>query len=258
MKQKRSCIFKFSVAFAFWGVFSLPVLAVEPLFSDVQTAVMRVAINETAKADATVNLTLQWTKQSRVSDYTHRSRLRGFPDVVVSEKQDYDNACKGVLLLGEKSVVAPAICFQRDWKLTALKIHFSNGEEMEITSPAEQVRLQDELAFITLPRTAQGVFGAEILYIPKGSGLQHTFAEMTQVLSRFFAEYGIYKKPLRGSTRVPHKHTFGKSYATLTVGEAIFYQGKLAALVKQVPHDLGPFWINGTGISEKALITFNS
>ena len=245
----------FLTALALVGV-ALPCFCAQGLYEQIQSRVRQ----ETLPDNVSVQLTLRWYKQTRITDYTHRSRsrLHGLPDVVVSEHLAQDTFCKGVLLSGQKMIVAPEVCLVRkNHRLSAMVMRFADGQEVVLTNPTAQIRVHDELGFITLTQAVQGLSGAEVQYIKKGHSLQNSFEDMTAVLTRFFARYGIYKDQLRGSTGVMKKHApTAQTKEKLEVGEPVFYKDKVVALVKEVPGDLGSFWREGTKVSEKSLVVF--
>ena len=246
---------KYLTALALIGC-ALPCFCTDGLYEQIRHRVMQ----ETAPENVSVQLTLSWYKQTRITDYTHRSRARlhGLPNVVVTEHPAKDTSCKGVLLSGQKTVVAPEVCLARkNHRLNTLTMRFANGQEVVLANPTAQIRAHDELAFITLTQEVQGLSGAELQYIQKGHSLQNSFEDMTAVLTRFFAQYGIYKDQLRGSTSVIKKHVSAtQNNKKLEVGQGVFYKGKLVALVKEVPGDLGSFWSEGANVSEKSLVAF--
>lgn len=235
---------------------ALPCFCTDGLYEQIRHRVMQ----ETLPENVSVQITLRWYKQARVTDYTRRSRLRlhGLPNVVVDEHPVQDTFCKGVLLTGQKTIVAPEVCLVRkNHRLSTLIMHFSNGQKVVLNNPTTQIRVHDELAFITLTQEVQGLSGAEVQYIKKGHSLQNSFEDMTAVLTHFFAQYGIYKDRLRGSTGVIKKHVpVAQNSKKLEVGQGVFYKGKLVALVKEVPGDLGSFWSEGANVSEKSLVAF--
>lgn len=198
---------------------------------------------------AKVQLMLTWEKEIRMRDLMSRPPRMGAGNPVISV-ENKNTVCQGVLLEGNRRVVFPAVCFENDdFLIKKMQISLRNGRRISVA--AEQFYTKGDMGYIPLDaQAAQGLQGAAVRVLRRGESLQSSFgSSMTQALHQFFTSHGIAFK-----TRVCHLGGNG-CRRSLQVGEPVFFEGKLVALVKEVPHRYGTVW--GT-VSEEALAVFRS
>ena len=198
---------------------------------------------------AKVQVSLDWEKEVHVRDVMLRPARAHAGDTVIRTEQE-TTACQGVLLEGNMQVAIPAVCLRKpDFSLQKVHLVFANNHTADTTRASVSIR--GEVGYIHLPsRAPQGLRGLAVLTVQPGQSLQETFgSEMTLTLHRFFTSFGIAFK-----NRVCH---LGKTLqrSRLQPGEPVFFQGRLVALLKQVPVRYGTA---GGKVSERSLALFHS
>jgi len=200
-----------------------------------------------AAQQAKVQLTLTWEHAVRVQDLMLRPARHKAGNTIV-RKETRTTSCQGVLLAGNTQVAVPAVCVvQADSSLQNIRLTFVNGRHADIAQSG--VSVEGELGYITFPAQVAGeLSGLEVRAVRPGQSLQDTFgSDMTLALHRFFTSFGIAFKNRAGlSASAPNKNR-------LQVGEPVFFQGKLVALVKHIPRRYGEL---GGQVSENSLALF--
>ncbi len=230
-----------------YAVFLIPVLCAlcSPSFADgVQTKVQRNVSRAQLAKSSRAQLTFEWKKELWLSDMVHRRRP-GFKDVVV-KVENKTTECAGVLLNNSR-VATPASCAKgKDgYKLAKVTVTLSNGKrgfgtQNSVVTKGDiaQVRLQSSLT--------QGLTGADVSFVMGKTSLQDAYGEhVSSALTQFLLSHGVVSA--RASRLSGRKNTLKK-------GEPFFLNGKLVALVNNVPHRL-PVSLFG-GLSEDFLAVF--
>jgi len=155
-----------------------------------------------------------------------------------------EKQCLGVLVSKGAQVIVPAVCLeQKEYQPKRILMHFKRGEEVAVQ--ADRAVIQGDIAWINVNAnlTKQNPYTV-FVRTAQGQTLQDKFGTpMTEHLKRFFRERGVVEhRDLR-----PGK-TYGQT--RLRVGEPLFYQGKLVALVKERVNTYGGLL---GGVSESAL-----
>jgi len=196
---------------------------------------------------AKVQLTFTWEREVRVRDLMLRPARHKAGDTVV--RVDHETtSCQGVLLEGNTHVAVPAVCAERAGSsLQNIHLAFINGRQTDVTPHSISVR--GELDYISLPAQAAGTLrGLAVSAVRPGQSLQEKFgSDMTLALHRFFTSFGVAfeKRVVQIGNFSPKKR--------LQVGEPLFFEGKLVALVKHVPHR---YSTSGGKVSENSLALF--
>lgn len=196
---------------------------------------------------AAVSLNFEWEKKIYLFDMVRRRRPGVQNTLVNVEKKS--TQCKGVLLAGVNRVATPASCAKgkKGFELKRVNLSFANGKKG--VSAANSVSVDGEIAQIAVSSAlTQGLEGARAAAVPQGQSLKETFGDgVSHELALFFASRGVVSaraNRLSGMKR------------TLKVGDPFFYQGKLVALVSDVPARL-PVSLFG-GVSEDSLAVFRA
>lgn len=195
---------------------------------------------------AVVSLSFDWEKPVYLSDMVRRRRA-GFKDTLVSVKRK-TTRCKGVLLERDLAVT-PARCARgKDgFKLKQVNLSFANGKKG--VEAGQSVCVKGKFAQIRVaPALTEGLNGVQPAGVPDGRSLKETFGSgISGELYGFFMDRGVVSQRAGRLTGVKN---------TLQMGEPFFYEGKLLALVSEVPSRL-PVSLFG-GVSEDALAVFDA
>lgn len=155
-----------------------------------------------------------------------------------------EKQCLGVLVSKGAQVILPAVCVAHtDYQPTRVVMNFNHGPQVAVS--ADAVIVKEDIAWVTVDAglTKQNPY-VIFTRTEKGRTLQEKFGEaMTDHLKRFFRERGV----------IERRHCrMGMTYSEsrLRVGEPVFYQGKLVALVKARTKTYGGLF---GGVSESAL-----
>ncbi len=150
--------------------------------------------------------------------------------------------CRGVLVNKGAQVVVPSVCLAHgEFAVSQLVLHFANGQEYQ--TDLRNVALKEDVAWITIDtRVVNGLKSAVIGKVDEGQTLQEMYGEpMTAFLEQWFQAHGVAPK---------HRYRIGYLHGKpqLEIGEPLFYQGKLVALVKNHAFTYRNFW---GGVSER-------
>ena len=197
---------------------------------------------------ARVQIATDWEKEVHMRDLMARPPRMGAGNPVIEVKHTTKN-CQGVLLAGNEYVAVPAVCLKNgNFSLKQVRLSFANGRQA--TGKQGSVSIQGDIGYIRLGKQiAQGLRGLPVKIVKNG-GLQETFgSNMTFALHRFFTSFGVAFKNrvCRVGKQSPRSR--------LTVGEPVLFEGKLVALVKEVPSRYGT--LSGD-VSESSLALFRS
>ena len=216
---------------------------------DITAMQIKQNLNQAVLLDqARVQITTDWEKEVHMRDLMARPPRMGAGNPVIEVKKTTKN-CQGVLLLGNEQVAVPAVCLKNgDFTLAQVHLLFANGRQ--VTGKQGSVSVQGDMGYIRLGKqVAQGLRGLPVKAVKNG-GLQETFgSSMTLTLHRFFTSFGVAFK--NRVCRIGRQ----SSHSRLTVGEPVLFEGKLVALVKDVPSRYGT--ISGD-VSEDSLALFRS
>ncbi|MBR2081702.1 MAG: hypothetical protein IJ876_01630 [Elusimicrobiaceae bacterium] len=210
------------------------------LNNQVERAVATAANLSAVKA----SVTFSWEKPVRISDVMcRRPRCE---DVVIR----WDHAtttCTGTFS-DENKVYFVANCLEPSSfeleHLKEVKVTLSNG--VEVFGGKNTVGRYNDIAWINIsPNATRGLAGLAVYHTRKGSSLQDAHgSSMTQKLKQYFQSKHI---PARSrSCRIGYvPHT-----SKMSVGDPVVIDGKLMALVKNVPTSYEGFF---GGVSENSL-----
>lgn len=214
-----------------------------------QTNLQRAAATAQAQQESSVLVTAVLRKPVKMSDVMCRP-TRGCNNQVVSYKQK-TNTCRGTLSQSGKRVYMTADCVtESGYNLSSVSLQFANGKVAKGTG--QSVVVEEDTAYALVKEdVTRGLHGLVFATIPQGQSLQETFGKkMTYFLADFFRQKGVSSRRLcrMGSS-------LGRGNITLRVGEPVIYQGKVVALVKDVPSRLPR--LSGK-VSENALAVIRS
>ncbi len=202
-------------------------------FAQLSARVERVASSAQAQAqqlqEAYVTVTATLKKPVKMSNVMCRP-VRGCKDQVISYETKI-NTCRGTLEQSGQRVYVIADCVSRkDYTLSSVKLQFSNGKVAAGTGRA--VSIKEDVAYVAVKEdVTRGLHGLAFSKIPQGQSLQKTFGdEIEDFLLSFFRQRGV---PSRGRCRIGGKSS-GHSN-TVKIGEPVIYQGRVIALVRQIP-----------------------
>ena len=223
-----------------------------PSFSqkvDVNTSLERQALQAVAQQQATVQISTTLQKAQTMRDLMCRP-LRGCKDQVIRYITK-THQCQGVLAQGTNRVYVPASCVEKDgFKLTSMQLVFANGRKAVGTQLS--VNVVDDIAFISVqPALVKGIRGLPVNSIPRGKTLREMFGnKIENFLLSFFHSRGVNDGQRYWALRHPG------SKVSVKIGEPVVYQGKVVALVREVPHMFHRgFWGN---VSEEHLALIRS
>ena len=197
---------------------------------------------------AAATLVFEWEKPVYLSDTVRRPRRPGFRDVLVKTERQ-TTACRGVLLAGENRILTTASCAQAPsgFSLKKVRVQLANGRRG--SGLAGSVSINGNFAGVAVSsRLTEGLQGVPVAAVPEGETLYEVFGKgVQQKLLEFFVNRGVVSP--RASRLAGVKNTLQK-------GEPFFYQGKVVALVNEVPRRLPvSFW---GGVSEEHLAVFHT
>ena len=190
-----------------------------------------------------VDVIAHFKKEKLLKDYMMRHPRRPAHARQVISVHVVQKKCVGTLVSNGTRVVTPEVCVSRDdYMLEKITVRFSNGQKM--TLDASDVSVKEDVAWLRVdPIYTKELAPANFLPVVEGKSLQDVFGtDMTDHLKRFFHVRGVAE---RRRCRV------GSIYGRprLKVGEPLFYNGELVALVKQSVRTYGGLF---GGVSESA------
>lgn len=217
--------------------------------ADVKTSLERQALQAVAQQQATVQISTTLQKAQTMRDLMCRP-LRGCKDQVVRYITK-TRQCQGILAQGTNRVYVPASCVEKEgFRLTSMQLVFANGRKAVGTQ--HLVNVVDDIAFIPVEQSLiQGLRGLPVNSIPRGKTLRETFGnKIENFLLSFFHSRGVNDGQRYWALRHPG------SKVNVKIGEPVVYQGKVVALVREVPHMFHRgFWGN---VSEEPLALIRS
>lgn len=191
-----------------------------------------------------IPVTVSFEKKVLIKDVMLRAPRRPADGNQVVRVDQAEKTCLGVLVSQGTQVVLPAVCLEQgDYQRTHISMSFRQGSPVAVK--AERVIFQDDIAWVNVDAnmTKQNPY-VVFIRTEKGQTLQEKFGEsMTDQLKQFFRERGVIER---------RRCRLGMTYSEsrLRVGEPVFYQGKLVALVKARTKTYGGLF---GGVSESAL-----
>ena len=218
--------------------------------SRLETNLQRAVAAIQNQREASVLVTAVLRKPVKMADVMCRP-TRGCKNQVIAYEQK-TNTCRGILSQSGKRVYMTADCVAADdYTLSSISLKFANGKVAKGTQNA--VVVQEDAAYaLVKENVTRGLRGLAFNAIPQGQSLQETFGEkMTHFLANFFHQKGISSR--RRMCRIGG--SFGREDITLRVGDPVIYQGKVVALVKEVPSRL---LRHSDKVSEHALAVIRS
>ena len=191
--------------------------------------------------EAAVSITATFQKAVKMSDVMCR-RPRCKDQIISYETKT--NICRGTLAKSGVRVYTTANCMRhKDFALSTVTLKFANGRTASGGHGA--VGFSGDIAYVAVQASVtRGLNGLDFAVIPQGKSLMDVFGdEIESFLLSFFHEKGV---PARRRARVGRIST---RHPTVKLGDPVLYNGKVIALVKQVPYIFrrGPF----VGVSEK-------
>ena len=217
--------------------------------SRLETNLQRAVATIQNQREASVLVTAVLHKPVKMADVMCRP-TRGCKNQVISYEQK-TNTCRGTLSQSGKRVYMTADCVAADdYTLSSISLKFANGKVAKGTRNA--VVVQEDAAYaLVKENVTRGLRGLAFEAIPQGQSLQETFGEkMTHFLANFFRQKGVSSRRM---CRIGG--SFGREDITLRVGDPVIYQGKVVALVKEVPSRL---LRHSDKVSEHALAVIRS
>ncbi len=217
--------------------------------SRLETNLQRAVATIQNQREASVLVTAVLRKPVKMADVMCRP-TRGCKNQVIAYEQK-TNTCRGTLSQSGKRVYMTADCVAADdYTLSSISLKFANGKVAKGTQNAVVVKEDAAYALVKADVT-RGLRGLAFEAIPQGQTLQETFGEkMTHFLANFFRQKGVSSRRM---CRIGGG--FGRGDITLRVGDPVIYQGKVVALVKEVPSRL---LRHSDKVSEHALAVIRS
>lgn len=196
---------------------------------------------------ARVLFSAEWEKEVRMRDVMARPPRMGAGNPVIRVAQE-KTSCQGMLLAGNQKVAVPATCLKhKDFVLKKVNLIFSN--QRKAVGTAQSTYIEGDMGYILVKTEAsRGLMGVPVASVREGMALQEVYGDsMTRTLHQFFNSFGVPFKVRR--------HRIGRQWPKnkLQVGEPVIFNGKLVALVKEVPQRYGTFW---GSVSEDSLAIF--
>ena len=228
---------------------SMPLATFAQLSTHVERVVTTAQIQTQQLQQAAVTVTATLKKPVKMSDMMCRP-VRGCKDQIISYETK-TNICRGTLERGGQRVYITADCVRKkDYTLSAVKLQFANGKVA--TGTGRAVSIKEDVAYVAVKEdVTRGLQGLAFSKIPQGQSLQKTFGDQIEdFLLSFFRQKGV---PSRGRCRI------GSSLSrasTVNVGEPVIYQGKVIALVRQIPSFFRRGLLGGVSESPLAIIRF--
>lgn len=190
-----------------------------------QTDLQRAITRATLPAQAQVNITFSWEKVIYARDVMRRpARMGAGKTVIGADKQT--TSCKGILTQGNE-VITPAVCAENGkFALKKINLKLANGKTVSYLANA--LRVKEDVAYIRLSKEdTHGLTGILTAPIKQGQSLSGFIGE--NALVQFFRSNGVPAKARRpGMGR--------QTRSNLKIGDALFANGRVVALVKKVPH----------------------
>ena len=217
--------------------------------SRLETTLKRAVATIQNQREASVLVTAVLHKPVKMADVMCRP-TRGCKNQVIAYEQK-TNTCRGILSQSGNRVYMTANCVAADdYTLSSISLKFANGKVAKGTQNA--VVVQEDAAYaLVKENVTRGLRGLAFEAIPQGQSLQETFGEkMTHFLANFFRQKGVSSRRM---CRIGG--SFGREDITLRVGDPVIYQGKVVALVKEVPSRL---LRHSDKVSEHALAVIRS
>ena len=177
---------------------------------------------------AEVTLVFDWQREIRLRDVMSRPPRGSARHHNVTLKTEYKTTrCKGALTQ-TGYVVTPALCTREaDWHLSRVTLLFADGRKGTGTEKTFSVR--GEVAYVRVSADlTQGLHGLVLATTPYGKSLEEHFGGgVMEALASLFRSKGV--------THSKRWFRPGKTYpeSSLKVGDAVVYNGKLVALVKE-------------------------
>ena len=217
------------------------------LYNTVERSVTSAQAQAQQIQEATVVVTSTFQKPVKMSDVmVRRPRCK---DQVLSYKTK-TVTCRGTLAASGQRVYTTANCArQDDYTLSTVSLKFSNGRVAKGGRGA--VAVSGDVAYVSVKAdVTRGLRGLNFASIPAGKSLLDTFGEdIENFLLSFFHSKGV---PSHRRSRIG-----GFSHhPTVKVGEPVLYQGKVIALVKQIPFTFRRGIFGGISESPFAIIHF--
>jgi hypothetical protein len=206
---------------------SVGLLLITTAFAQNGTALKRNVTRAINENNSAVNITVDWQKPVRMRDLMSRPPRSGADGDMVIRYDTKTLSCKG-MFTNTGCVVMPAVCVQNeDFMLTGITLFFSNGKKL--MGGQNLLSIKEELAYIPVSADiTRGLAGVVLAKIPAGKTLHETFGEKVSFfLINFFQTHGIRSHARRMGLAVPKPN--------LQIGDAVMLDGKLVALIKEVP-----------------------
>ena len=189
-----------------------------------------------------VQMELEWDKDITLENLMLRAPRRPSRKEQVIYTKHKTTHCRGVLQGSGTQVLLPASCLEQGkYTLSRAWLFFQNMSTVLISPLSVQV--EGEIARVEVPASATvGLLGLTAAPVPAGQSLQQAYGpDMTAHLQMFFREKAV------PSCRV--RRGVNKRKPTIRIGDALIYQGKVVALVKEEVSDYGGRF---GGVSESA------
>ena len=198
--------------------------------AQLNTNVTRAVTLAQRQQQATVIVTSTLQKAIKMSDKVCRP-LRGCKDQVISYETK-TNTCKGTLDQSGKRIYVTADCVSKSgYTLSGVKLKFANGKVGTGTEHAVSVK-EDVASIAVSPALTRGLQGFTFAAIPQGKSLRDMFGtKIENFLLSFFHQNGV---PERRKCRIGS--SLFRTKPTIKEGDPVIYQGKVIALVKDVPY----------------------
>ena len=217
------------------------VFAQHPDVKNNVTRAVAAAALQRAEAAYEVAVSLDWKKEVTLGDLMLRAPRRPARKEDVVYVKQKNTRCRGVLVENGTRVLMPAACLEeRKYQLERIVLHFANGRQA--VKNTQELQVNGDIVWAQVPaQLTAGLPSVAAATAPQGKRLQDIYgAEMSSHLRSFFHMKNV--GPL-SRTRP------GAGRSRLRVGDAVIYQGKVVALVKEV---VGAYGTTFGGVSEKA------
>ncbi|WP_428075160.1 hypothetical protein [Candidatus Avelusimicrobium luingense] len=215
--------------------------------AELKTELARAVAQETLKNSLNVyevQATVSFEKKILLKDTMFRPARHPADSNQVLSVETAQKQCLGVLVSKGSQVVLPAVCLEQgNYQPTRIVMKFKQGNEVSVK--ADDLVIREDVAWVNVDAalTKQNPY-VIFTRTEQGKTLQDKFGEpMSEHLKQFFRKRGVVER---------RRCRMGMVYSDsrLRVGEPVFYQGKLVALVKARTKTYGGLL---GGVSESAL-----
>ena len=178
---------------------------------DVARAVAQAQQKQQQK-NAVVNVSVYWSKA----------------DNNAAQAQYTQKQCKGILTQ-DSQVLFPAVCLKNSSRVQLKEVgfSFSNGKIQPVAM--DEITMNADMAVVAAkPQAVEGLQGLPVEALNEGKAMRPFFKQ-------FLLDRGVLPMHYHGGSNHEPSGMYAYREASIKVGDPVMYQGKVIALVKEVP-----------------------